>query len=563
MSKKTKASNEPVQNAVKIIDKFGGIRPMSAKMGVAVTTIQGWKKRDAIPAARLDDVIKAAQENNINLSGLVDIPEHDESSKKGESQVIQGGMPHKDNMVEEEVADAVDDVVQEGGSSESTVEDHGTTMDDGTVESVTVIQGNDVEKGAGSSKKQDEFSKKTALARPMSNKSYTEIEVKPSKPMVSRGTAAIAAAILLLLTMVVVATFMPDFKSDDRNQVQAERIVELEEKLAKLSEEQGRFKGLTPENWQDDLDSLKAQLQETRAGVARVAGQVKTASQEVINDPRISERAEQLQNYIATVTTDNRAFSLLERFKEMEQDEEGEGFLNRSVLALSEVFSNAKGQSDAQINAALESARAQNEALQQTLGNVPQDELKAAAMLLAMTQMRSALARPEESFDSDLELLMGMVGEDNVGLRSSLEKIAPHAKSGVLSGSGLRKEFQSVAGEVVEASLKGEDVSFSEKLSARFNDILQVEKDGEIITGTQTQAKLHTAESMINKDQWGQALDYLNKSMSAKELAPLKPWMEKVEAAVSASTMRKALEDSIELNFGDGMLGGQKLLGDR
>ena len=60
-----------IGNASRIIERFGGIRPMATKMGVPVTTVQGWKQRNAIPVNRRDDILKAATENGINLDELL------------------------------------------------------------------------------------------------------------------------------------------------------------------------------------------------------------------------------------------------------------------------------------------------------------------------------------------------------------------------------------------------------------------------------------------------------------------------------------------------------------
>jgi uroporphyrinogen-III synthase len=43
-----------------VIAAFGGIRPMAHKLGVAVSTVQGWKERGIIPANRRDQVLEAA-----------------------------------------------------------------------------------------------------------------------------------------------------------------------------------------------------------------------------------------------------------------------------------------------------------------------------------------------------------------------------------------------------------------------------------------------------------------------------------------------------------------------
>jgi hypothetical protein len=50
-----------------IIAAFGGVRPMAAKLGVPVSTVQGWKARGVIPAGRLDEVRAAAEAHGLAL----------------------------------------------------------------------------------------------------------------------------------------------------------------------------------------------------------------------------------------------------------------------------------------------------------------------------------------------------------------------------------------------------------------------------------------------------------------------------------------------------------------
>ncbi len=51
-----------------VIDRFGGIRPMAAKLETPVTTVQGWKKRGVIPAGRHADILAAASRAGIALT---------------------------------------------------------------------------------------------------------------------------------------------------------------------------------------------------------------------------------------------------------------------------------------------------------------------------------------------------------------------------------------------------------------------------------------------------------------------------------------------------------------
>ena len=50
-----------------IIAAFGGIRPMASKLGVAVSTVQGWRERGSIPAARHGQIQAAADSHHIRL----------------------------------------------------------------------------------------------------------------------------------------------------------------------------------------------------------------------------------------------------------------------------------------------------------------------------------------------------------------------------------------------------------------------------------------------------------------------------------------------------------------
>ena len=60
-------ADEMDQAATGIIAAFGGIRPMATKLGVPVSTVQGWKQRDTIPAGRMAEIRRVASENNIQM----------------------------------------------------------------------------------------------------------------------------------------------------------------------------------------------------------------------------------------------------------------------------------------------------------------------------------------------------------------------------------------------------------------------------------------------------------------------------------------------------------------
>ncbi|KLN60744.1 hypothetical protein WH96_09655 [Kiloniella spongiae] len=62
---KKAVSESPTQE---IINAFGGLRPLASKLGIAVSTVQGWKERDSIPSARHEDILQAAAKSKITLN---------------------------------------------------------------------------------------------------------------------------------------------------------------------------------------------------------------------------------------------------------------------------------------------------------------------------------------------------------------------------------------------------------------------------------------------------------------------------------------------------------------
>lgn len=51
----------------RIVERFGGVRPMAAKMGCPPQTVQSWKDRGVIPARRQSDVLAAAEREGIEV----------------------------------------------------------------------------------------------------------------------------------------------------------------------------------------------------------------------------------------------------------------------------------------------------------------------------------------------------------------------------------------------------------------------------------------------------------------------------------------------------------------
>ncbi len=76
-------NGRPTISDSEVVERFGGIRPMASKLGVAVTTVQGWKERGHIPEGRFPQIVEAAAKHGIDL-GLEKAPAREPVKAKPE-----------------------------------------------------------------------------------------------------------------------------------------------------------------------------------------------------------------------------------------------------------------------------------------------------------------------------------------------------------------------------------------------------------------------------------------------------------------------------------------------
>ena len=108
----------------------------------------------------------------------------------------------------------------------------------------------------------------------------------------------------------------------------------------------------------------------------------------------------------------------------------------------------------------------------------------------------------------------------------------------------MSQEFKALTEDIVFSSLKGENVSIKDKAMARLNTILQVEKEGTLITGTQTQAKVARAQAMLDNGNIKAALAELN-SLEGPAAQTAQPFIEQAQASLMAEHVQQMLRDII------------------
>lgn len=537
----TGTNKKPMENAEAIIERFGGIRPMSQKIDVAFTTIQGWKKRGTIPASRRGAILNAAMDHNIDLSGVTDAQDAPKT-----------------------LTDDADH--QESVSSRSSANDDDASKD------VYVIP--PAPKRASVDDKPS-FEKQNYVSDASEQVEVLQARLaQMEKKMITQNMLMTATATILL---VGAAGFLLWPKTNEN----AAQISQMKQEMATLEAEQSKsgLQNLIPQNLKAQIDGqindLKNQATQMKQQVNNVQEQVTTAvnrvesiSTDVLGEQagNIEQRLSRLEGHVSELIGSPELSALMSRFQVMQNDAGGQTQLQTAVKELNQLFQQnetpaptVEGEEQAvaeseplSIEGVLQQAKDRGAAIGQTFEGVPSQELKAAGLLLGFTQVRGALNRDSQPFDEDLVLLQNLLG-DNPELQAQIDKLAPHAESGVLTPSGLSNEFRSLAGDMVVSSLKGEDVSVTDRASAKLNELLQVEKDGELITGTPTQATINQTQTELEQGDLAAAIAAA-KSLQGPEAQIIAPWIAKAEATLAGQGLETALGSLLSGQGIDGLM---------
>lgn len=343
-------------------------------------------------------------------------------------------------------------------------------------------------------------------------------------------------------------------KNSDRMVSLEQGVSDLDQKVDELQGNRGSFfGGVIPENVNKRLEELGSETGELRNRVEDLSSQAREIATNIAGPEgsTLNERLARLESQFENFTTSESFRVLLGKIQEYRATYAGQEQLGAAIKQLQTLTGQATESADTNIQDALASIRGEDSALGQALEGVEDDNLKAAAMLLAFTQVRQSLGRDRQSFESDLEILQSLVKDDNKQLQTALEQLAPKAKDGVLSSKGLSRELRSLSGEIVTASLKGEDVSIQEKAKARMNELLSVEKDGELVTGNETQKRIVRAQRLLDEGDVESALAEL-KALEGESQDAAKPIIEEAEANLLARQVQTMLKDTIVSRLASG-----------
>jgi hypothetical protein len=365
-------------------------------------------------------------------------------------------------------------------------------------------------------------------------------------------SAAVAAFLLLGLCVLV---FWPNKKESlpaivaapDIETPAAQETSAAEDKKSTWGE---LFKQALPPEYQEKMTDLTSQIESVKEkadSVSKIAQDLQTGT--------VTEKVAKLEQHVETLTGGSitsltgGSFNLSAFFNQIEslqKTQNGSEVMTQLSGLLNQMMAQtAQGQDPSQI---LQQAQATTPEAAQIAQTIRAEDMQAAALLVGFSGLRQSLARDNASFAEDLALLEKTLGASNPDLQAAIQRLAPQAQYGVLTPQGLSSELRNLSGEIVSASLTGQDISIEEKAKAKFGEILQVEKNGQQISGTDSQIAVAQAQKLLKRGDVQGAMTTLQtlqgaqppQSLQAQALNDLlTPFLQKAEATMLAGQVQQ------------------------
>jgi hypothetical protein len=186
-------------------------------------------------------------------------------------------------------------------------------------------------------------------------------------------------------------------------------------------------------------------------------------------------------------------------------------------------------------------ARLQDPTLNRVLEGVDARNLGAAALLLAVNELRTHIDT-QQPFKEDLALVEKIAGADPA-MHKALSNLAPYAESGVLSRQSLQREFKGLAGDIVMAKFSGEDASVKTRALQRLSKLVKVRRIDDV-KGDGPDAVVARAQLLLDKNDVRGAMAELKK-LEGPPAETAGPWLEAAGGHVAAAESSGALSQMI------------------
>jgi hypothetical protein len=529
------SDQDHIKQAGKIIDAFGGIRPMATRLDISFTTVQGWKKRGVIPANRKNQIMQAAQQHKIDLSSVISYISA-ASSAAPKKSVTRPPQPPQPKAAEQKVESPAQANPQSKELAKEYAKEQPKEQPAETVKPASHTE-----------------AKPSMAATPKATpQQTTQAQLKEMSRQATKRSLMLSGSMVILALLG--GYFL--FGSNDVTYVE-EKISGVQQSVNGLEQRTSRLEGLIPQDIGRQIDGLKQEAAQMQDNMSHLAGEVQNVMQEwsALEGVPIMQRITMLEQQISTVSGGVSVNALRQQLNRLSEDVRGQAAINRAMQDLTTIVEGLEGRMDG-FDTALEQAKADNDELASALNNVSGRDLGAAAMLIALGQFRSSVNR-NVPFEQDLNILRRIVGGDDEELNEAITRLAPYAEQGVLSPEGLSEELKTLSGEIIMARMAGEDVSVKDRALQRLGEVISVTKDGEPVAGLATaeQEAIANAQAMLDEGDVQGAMQALS-ALEGESAEAAAPWMQMAQGNIAAQGVEEMILQHIL-----GQMGGMDMQG--
>ena len=495
----------PVPSATIVIEAFGGIRPMAAKLDIPVTTVQGWKERDSIPRRRWAEIRQAAAAQGLDLDAL---------SGSGEPIALP---PPAGDMASEAASAA-------SSEAEAAETDSLAPLDD------RPWAGSVPEDEAVAEQAPPEANEAIATAQPSAT-----AEAAPMRPTASPPSRArrgmglwpwLALAVLggavavtwdLWWPMVGREAEVAMAPSPDISGATKEEAAPAKQVPAETAAPEAPAASAPGPSGDADLRALEAEIAGLKDAVSGLQGGGA--------DGAAAERIAALEKQVQALTD-----SLKSRFAALEGGADAKGLES----ALAELRAE-----NARLATLTETLGENVKALEGRLVAAERRTGAQETTMLAVGQLRAALARGT-AFAEELRVLETVSSEDEA-VAEAVAKLWPHAFAGVETEAALRARFEQLAPRVLSAE-QATAGDWTGRLLAKLSDVVTVRRIGGEVEGEGSDAVLARTEARLQGGDLAGAVEAMGALQGAAAEAA-QPWLAAARARLAADSALTALEN--------------------
>jgi len=516
-------SNATVSLAERVIERFGGIRPMASKLSVPVTTVQGWKKRGAIPPTRLNDLREAAKRYSIRLTEeeLVSLAGGEDRGPEGITTGLSGLKPSPTVPIGGMGASA------ESGPETAAGAGNGPQSADGTGRPSTPL-GEDAEQAARTAK---------LAQRPGEQKAIPPIETAAEIPPIEIPRFDIPPAEVPISSTANGKTEpRPAGNGDPRaahpqdssqgSTFEAGTVLPMNDGTAGAGQDgRSRFSTWTVVSL---LAALLALL------CAAIAIYVATSGNPI--EPRSSGTPRDLERRVTEVESKVSRVALEQVAVQTALEQRINAVDGRIDDASERTAATAARLADQ-----ISDLKASTEEIEKKIVSMPMGS-PTLAKILAASQLRSALEKPTP-FQSELEAVR-IAGISNPRVTQALQQIEKRATTGIATETWLTIRFPAFSEAIINASTAGDPIG---QVMDGVSGLIEyyappLYRFAGYAGGETARAVVARAEQALRTGNFQNAIDELSR-LDGAAAHEAEPWLAEARARLAANRVRTILNN--------------------